>query len=168
MTVPREKRYLEDYLFTKFPHGGYIKNCPLGPIIAEAAAAYPWDKAVGISRPMRPICDAFVYSTEPRLIIEAKIRYPGPAIGQLIRYSNLLPSTPELQPYLDRRVEMRLICPWATPTLEQEANLAGVRIELFMVPWIAEYVSDYHKYWTAEYRDARAAKKRLRELLGVE
>lgn len=168
MTIPREKRYLEDYIASKFPQGGYIKNCPLGPILPGAAEVYPFDKAVNVSRPFRPMADLFVYRTDPLLLVEAKIRYPGPAIGQLVRYKNLIPSTPELQPYLGREVEMRLVCPWATPQLEAEANLAGVRIELFMVAWIQEYVDTYHRYWTAEYREARAVKQKMRELFGVE
>ena len=168
MTIPREKRYLEDYIAANFPHGGYIKNCPLGPILPGPAERYPFEKAVAVSRPWRPMADLFVYRTDPMLLVETKIRYPGPAIGQLVRYKNLIPSTPELQPYLGREVEMRLVCPWVTPQLQAEANLAGVRIEIFMVAWMAEYVSDYHRYWTAEYREARAAKQRMRELFGVE
>jgi len=101
------------------------------------------------------------------VFIEAKVFKLVDGLAKLPLYASLLPTTPELHDKKDLQVVMRLVAPWTSPNVETMARSQGIEVVVFSPAWIADYVEQYQHYWTAEYREARAERQRLREELGV-
>ena len=168
MGEQRERRLISEWRAEKYPRDQHILGCPLGAIQEELVARLGLHRAIKTSRPWRMEADAVVITNGRLVLAEAKIFRPRDGIGDLLCYKPLVASTPELQPYLDRPLQLVLVIPWATQTVEDLCQAHDIRLELFNPLWVADFIESMHKYWTPEYQAARAEKKRLRTALGVE
>lgn len=168
MGQPRERRYIAEYVAKTFPDSPVKLGCPLGPGVRGLVEEYGLPKALTMSRGFRPEVDAVVVLPEKLIVIEAKIFKIVDGISKLPVYASLIPATPELWIHRKLPVEMRLITPWLTAQVQEMARGMGVEVDIYNPPWIKDYVDKMHSYWTAEAREARAAKLKLREILGVE
>lgn len=164
----RERRYISEYLLHAFPEGGYQLNVELGPIPQEYVDRYGLGKAAAIFRPTRPRVDAVKWTPDKYILIEAKIRDIKAGIGDLSYYGGMAALAPDLPFYDGQPIVRRLIVPWMLEWIRVAAEAAQVEIVVFWVEWIADYVKERQHYFTPEYRDARAEKMRLREILGVD
>jgi hypothetical protein len=164
----RERRYISEYLLQAFPEGNYQVNVELGPIPQEYVQRYGQAKAAALFRPTRPRIDAVRWTPTRYILIEAKIRDIKTGIGDLTYYKSIIPTTPDLPFYDGQPIVSRLIVPWMLDWLQPVADAAGVEIVVFHQPWIDKYVEERKHYFSAEYREARAEKLRLREILGVD
>ncbi len=135
---------------------------------AEALVAAVGARAVGWARPFRPEVDAIVFPGGKMLLIEAKILSVIDGIAKLPVYAGLVPTTPELLPYVGLPREMILVCPWQSDHVRAMADTVGVTIAVFRPAWIEPYLDSRMQYWTADYRRAREQKRALRRELGVE
>jgi len=159
---------VSEYLLEKvYPHW-YKTRVPLGPALPGTVKDHGLRKALRISRPWRPEVDAVALVGNHLVLIEAKLLKIVDGLAKLPLYKSLVPTTPELQVLEYDRVIMRLVAPWTSETMEIMASGPGIEIEVFEPEWIVDYMADQHNYWTAEYRAARAEKRRLRESLGVD
>lgn len=170
---PRKTRQVETRLVAEYlkervlPHF-FIQRVPLGNIDEELVARIGTRAALGISRPFRPEVDAVVIYEGVIEVVEAKIFKIVDGIAKLPLYASLVPHTPELKKYMPRRVGMRLVVPWTSPTLWAMAEKMNVTVEVFCPEWVKEEVERYHSYWTADYRRLREEKQKLRAYFGVE
>ncbi len=145
-----------------------IMGCPLGPVPELIIAQYGFREALRVARGIRPEVDALVIRKPHLILIEAKIFKWLDGIAKLPVYEGLLKSTPELAQYKEYDHSMILCTPWTTETINAAATAQNVKIDVFNPPWIQGYVEEMHKYWTVEYRTARAEKMRLRKVFGLE
>lgn len=168
MGQQRERRLISEYVAERFPKDRVIMGCPLGPAPEKLVATLGPRKALRMVRGMRPEVDALVVRNHKLIMVEAKIRAWVDGIAKLPLYKSLVPTTPELEQYWTYPVEMRLCFPWYSETIDQAAKNLGVVLDVYHQPWIDEYLEELGKYWSGEYITARAEKKRMREILGVE
>lgn len=164
----RERRYIAEYMHKEWPEGGYQLNVELGAIPQEYIDRYGLGKAAALFRPTRPRVDAIKWTPEKYYLIEAKIRDIKAGIGDLYYYRGMLPTTPDLPFYEGQPVVFRLVVPWMIEWIKAAADSAQVEVVVFHADWIDDYVKERQNYFTAEYREARAQKMKLREILGVD
>jgi len=156
---PRETRLCSEYVAQYFPQDLVRLRCPLGPIPKAIQEMVPGQKALTAARPWRPEVDALIIKDDKIILLECKIFKIMDGLSKLPLYRSLVPETPELQRYLDRPVEMLLVVPWTAPWIQVAAEKLGVVVDVFKPEWIAEYVEEWHRYWTREYRMARLMEK---------
>ena len=164
----RERRYISEYLLKAFPEGGYQLNVELGPIPKEYVDRLGLGKAAALFRPTRPRVDAVVWRPAKYILIEAKIRDIKAGIGDLSYYKGMAERAPDLPFYDGQPIVLRLVVPWMLDWVQIAAEAAKVEVVVFFTEWIADYVKERQHYFTAEYREARAQKMKLREILGVD
>ena len=164
----RERRYISEYMLKTWPEGGWQLNVELGPIPQEYIDRYGLGKAAALFRPTRPRVDAVKWNDKAYYIIEAKIRDIKAGIGDLSYYRGMLPRTPDLPFYDGQPIICRLVVPWMIDWIKVAAEAAQVEVKVFWVGWIDEYIKERQHYFTREYRDERAEKVKLREILGVD
>lgn len=164
----RERRYISEYMLKAFPDGSYQLNVELGPIPQEYVDRYGMGKAAALFRPTRPRVDAVRWQKDKYYLIEAKIRDIKAGIGDLSYYRGMAERAPDLPNYDGQPIICRLVVPWMIDWIKTAADAAQVEVVIFTAPWIADYVKERQHYFTAEYRDARAEKMRLRKILDVE
>jgi len=164
----RERRYISEYMLETYPEGNYQLNVPLGPIPPEMVNQYGIAKAAAMFRPTRLRVDAVASTSSYYVLIEAKLRSFKDGIGDLLTYSPLAPQTPDLPLYRGQQFKLRLVVPYDLPWLRDITGANNIEYAIFNQPWIAEYARERLNYFTAEYRNARAEKLRLREILGVD
>ena len=164
----RERRYISEYMLKTWPKGGWQLNVELGPIPQEYVDRYGLGKAAAMFRPTRPRVDAVKWDDKAYYIVEAKLRAIKNGIGDLLYYKGLVPSTLDLPFYDGQPVFYRLVVPWMLDWIQWAADAAEVEVVVFWRDWIADYIKERQHYFTKEYRDERAEKMRLREILGVD
>lgn len=164
----RERRYIAEYMLETFPEGDYLLNVPLGPIPDYLHNAHGPVKAAAIYRPTRPRVDAVKWTPYTYYVIEAKVREAKTGVGDLSFYRGLIPQTRDLPFYTGQSIVYRLVVPWALDWIQAAADAEGIEVVVYWQKWIAKYVKERQNYFTAEYREAREEKMRLREVLGVD
>lgn len=164
----RERRYIAEYMKETWPEGNWQLNVELGPIPKEYVDRYGLGKAAALFRPTRPRVDAVRWTKDAYYLIEAKIRDIKAGIGDLSYYRGMAARTPDLPFYDGQPVICRLVVPWMIEWIRVAAESAQVEVVVFMQDWIDAYVRERQHYFTSEYREARAEKMRLREILGVD
>lgn len=164
----RERRYISEYLLETWPEGDYQLNVELGPIPPDYVDRLGYGKAAALFRPTRPRVDAVKWTADAYYLIEAKIRGIKNGIGDLTYYRGIIPSTRDLPFYDGQPIICRLIVPWSLDWILTAAIASEVDVVVFYQDWIGNYVREIQHYFTPEYREQRAEKLRLREILGVE
>jgi len=168
MGEQREKRLISEWRAARYPRDPHILGCPLGAVDSELVAREGLSRAIRIARPWRLEADAVVIRPTRLIVAEAKIFRPRDGVGDLLVYKPLVPLTPELADYKDLPVELVLVVPLVTNVVREMASASGIRVDIFSPAWVADFIEEHQKYWTPEYRQARAEKLQVRKALGVE
>ncbi len=163
-----ETRMTAEYLMQEFSQFPHLQAVPLGVVDEKLMAAEGYERAIRMSRPYRPECDALVILPNYLLLIESKVWNVVNGLAKLPLYKSLIAATPELKQYMPREVIMRLVVGWSNTNLEIMARDLGVEVKIYAPAWLAAVVDGMHKYWTPEYQAARNAKLAAREYFGVE
>ena len=164
----RERRYISEYMLATWPEGGWQLNVPLGPIPEYLIKGHGLAMATAIYRPTRPRVDAVKWTPDTYYLIEAKVREIKAGIGDLVFYRGMATQGPDLPNYDGQKISFRLVVPWSIDWIAQAAAAQDIEMVVFSQPWIEDYVRGRQHYFTAEYRDERAEKMRLRRALGVD
>jgi len=164
----RERRYIAEYMKDHWPEGNWALNIPLGPIPEYLTREHGMVKAARYFRPTRPRVDAIHWTPETYTLIEAKVREAKQGIGDLIFYRGLAKETVDLPFYEGQQIQSLLIVPWAIDWIIDSGRQNDIEVDVYWQDWIQDYAEERKHYFTAEYRAARAEKKRLREILGVD
>jgi len=168
MGQQRERRLISEWALARYPRDRRILGCPIGEVRTELVSRVGQARAVRLSRPWRLEVDAVIPTADRLVVAEAKIFRPRDGIGDLLVYRAQVWKTPELQQYRDLDLDLVLVSPWESDFILELCRDGGIRLEVYGPPWVADYIEEHHKYWTPEYQAARAEKRRLREVLGVE
>ena len=164
----RERRFMSEYVMRTWPGGNAKQNVPLGEIPEELVRIHGLTAAAAVWRPSRRRVDAVAWSEDSYFIVEGKIRDPFEGLGRLIVYAEEARATPDLPGYTGQPIIPRLVVPFVSERDRRAALAHDLELVEFRPEWIADYVKERQRYFTAEYRRAREAKERMRDLLGVE
>ena len=154
------------YVKENYPDGEVRLRCPLGPIPDELKALYGPAKAARVYRPSRPEVDALVILPDALLLIEAKIFKYMDGLAKLPVYAALVPKSPELMIFSDKKVIMHLLLPAEIPWVKAAAPALGVEVYNVAPDWVHQIWQERDKYWTPSARMRRDARKALLEKLG--
>ena len=131
-----ERQYVVDYVINRFP--GRITaffNLRLGPPPAVLQKLHP-DLPAQYFKVWHRYADAVVITDDAVVLIEAKVHNPRTGIGYLLDYSQLLNSTPELKPYLNRPVRLQLVVPVPDPILRSACEQSGIEFVQYLPEWL--------------------------------
>lgn len=143
--VQRDRRYVAEWVIENYPYAEVFYNLRLGPPPAFISAAFPGVDVDRWARVWKKTCDAVVITDEEIILIEGELRRPLLALGELLIYRDLLTTTPELTPYIGKRVRTVLLCPIEDPTLELTLREHKIEKELFRPPWVEQYLREVMK-----------------------
>ena len=164
----RERRYIAEYMASAYPTGNYQLNVPLGPIPRDLVQQLGQLQAAQVFYPTRPRIDAVAWTPTEYLIIEAKIREPKHAIGDLLVYRSLIPSTLDLPMRDHQPIVAVLVVPEVLDWIRASAEEHQLRVALYKPEWIAAYWAERQNYFTRDYRLRRDEKQNMRKVLGLE
>ena len=91
-----ETRMISEYLKENYSEFSYILNVPLGAVPEDIMRKEGYQRALGLSRPFRPMADAVVILPNYLLLVEAKVWNVVNGLAKLPLYKALVPVTPEL------------------------------------------------------------------------
>jgi len=140
--TPVERRYVVEAVQAFWPDAIYKAfNVRLGRPPEELRRLHPeldrrWMKV------WLPCADAIVVTDTHLYVVEAKIRNPRQAIGQLLDYVRRVPETPELAPYAGRPIVAVLVVPFADPELVKTCKQFNIDVREFRPKWVEEYMKD--------------------------
>ncbi|MBA7691474.1 hypothetical protein ES703_100019 [subsurface metagenome] len=159
---------ISEYLKENYDGFTYTLNVPLGSVSEDLMREEGYKRALGLSRPFRPIADAVVVLPHYLLLVEAKVWNVVNGLAKLPLYKSLVPVTPELAQYRPRGVIMQLVVGWTNSNLQIMARSADVELKIYRPLWLEEVIESMHRYWTREYRDQREKRLQMREFFGVD
>ena len=137
-----ERRYVIEYVVNKFPNRIWAAfNVRLGMPPKRMREMYP-DVPPEHFKVWLPTADAVVVDGSYIYVIEAKIRQPRAAIGQLLDYARRVPETPDLRRFLPREVVKVLVVPLKDPELEKTCEMYGIKVDYFCPQWVLDYMRE--------------------------
>lgn len=136
----RERRYVPEYVNEAFPNRvAVFYNMAVGPPPEDLYKAHP-EIPLEHFRRWRFWIDAVVILPDKMILLEGKLRKPAEGLGQLLLYRALLPQTPELKPYINLPIEMRLITPRPDPRVIGVAASLGITVDIYSPQWAIDYL----------------------------
>ena len=160
-----EPRWVSEYCAEFYPEAEVRFSCPLGPIPKETERGYGLLKGLRVYRPWRPEVDAVVIRHGQLILIEAKVFKYMDGLSKLPVYKALVPETPELKPFVDRLVYMKLLIPAEISWVIAAGKNMGVEVEVWAPDYIKHVWEERDKYWTKESVEEREKRKqKLKEL----
>jgi hypothetical protein len=89
--------------------------------------------------------DAVVVTRTELVVVEVSIRSDTGDPSKLVVYGRLVPLTPELQEYRDRRLVLELVVAVEDPVVSQLAREFGIRTRVYTPLWLPEYLAQLHR-----------------------
>jgi hypothetical protein len=168
MSEPRERRLIAEWARERHPDDRVWLNTPVGVVSELELDAVDTTKQLARLRSWRLKADAIVVTGTTLKVVEAKIVSVKNGLGDLMLYRELIPDTPELQPFLPRQVECWLVAPWVTDYIVRLAERLNILIDVYNPAWVRDYVIEHSKYYTRPYQAQRAERRRVLSALGLE
>jgi hypothetical protein len=138
----RDRRYVVEFVMNHFP--GRVTaffNLRVGPAPEEMRRAHP-ELPESYFRPWKRFVDAVVVTADELIVIEGELRRPITALGELQAYAENVRETPELRPYMDRRIRRILVTPREDPMILEDAARVGVEVVFYRPVWVLEYLRE--------------------------
>jgi len=141
----RDRRYVVEYCGEKWPNDTWFFNLRMGPAPISVAEKYPGMDVDRYARVWKKTSDAVVVTKDEIILIEGELRRPTMALGELLVYRDLINTTPELQPYLGRKLRTILLCPVEDPTITMQLRDHNVELALYKPAWVETYLKEVMK-----------------------
>jgi hypothetical protein len=140
--VQRDRRYVVEYVSEHYPNDIAFFNLRMGPAPIAVAEAYPGLDVDRYARVWKKTCDAIVVTADEIVLIEGELRRPSEGLGELLVYRGLIATTPELKPYMNRKIKTILICPMADPTLTTHLKDNNIELVVYRPKWVEDYLKE--------------------------
>lgn len=140
--VLRDRRYVVEFVDQNWPRSRAFFNLRMGEPPIAVAQAYPGLDVSRYARVFKKTCDAVVITEDEIILIEGELRRPVEGLGELLVYRDLIATTPELRPYLSRKIRTILVCPLADPTMVQQLEDRDVELAIFKPKWVEDYLKE--------------------------
>jgi hypothetical protein len=135
-----ESRLMKEWLERRYPDATMTGRIRLGPTrrTAPGGNLTPAMEAMLSVENWYP--DALVLSKDELLIVEAKVNPKPAAIGEVLFYHRLIARTPELAAHVQYHFQPMVLFGEDDPDVNAFARSLGVRVEIFIPPWLAGYL----------------------------
>jgi len=141
----RERRYVSEYVSLAYPNRPVTFNLRLGQPPQEMSVRYPYHNIDRLARVWKRFVDAVVVNSSEFVLIEAKIRRPVEAVGEILTYRELLYDTPELRPWGKLPIRAEMVCPVADPSLAHQFLRLDVQVKVYAPAWVIDYLHEVNK-----------------------
>jgi len=141
VTEQRERRFIVDYVRTRYPNDRAMFNVRLGGIPAKMEGVDIGGLSSNIYKVFNRYVDAIVIAQDRLLLIEAKILVDLGAVSQLEYYRSLVPQSPDLARYSALPIDLQIVTASADPSFVAFAASKGVNIVVFRPPYAVEYLT---------------------------
>jgi len=138
-----ESRLLAEYMAEQYA-GATISFQPrLGSDPSLVGVQIMDEAEMRLARNLNRRPDAWAITATEIVIIEASMQWPTTKIGRLMEYLLLVPATPDLAPYLGRRLVGEILTAIHDPMAELLCNRHGFRYVWRHPVWMDEYLAAY-------------------------
>ena len=149
---PVEYEYLSQFVAEYYPDAKVMLNVRLGTPPESLVYEDLSESEQRMLTVYRRFCDAVIITDHELIVVEATM-WPKPQkTAELELYLNLVPHTPELQQYLDRRLVGMIVCPIDDPVMRQIVESKGFRYVVYRPEWTTEFYSKYPPSWQSAAR----------------
>lgn|SRR3990167_4684967 len=149
-----EMRMVAEYVQLTYPDDIVFMRLRLGTMIPDGPRPNLAPEEVAMLGVFRRWADAVVITKDELVVIEASIRSDTGDPSKLVIYGRLVPHTPELREFLDRRLVLELVVAVEDPVVRQLAQEMGIRTRTYEPKWMGLYLAQLHR------REARPVQAR--------
>ena len=141
----RERKYVVDYVRTKYPDSYVLYNFRVGGIPTKLEGVDITGLSSNIYKVFNRYVDAIVITADKIILIEAKILADIGAVSQLEYYASLVYQTPELAQYSKLPLELRIVTASADPSFVAYATSKGINVQVFQTQDAVDYLAQLLK-----------------------
>jgi hypothetical protein len=153
LTRNGETRLLNEWLAATHSKDLVFTRVRLGAAIPSTASEGLTAAELSMLGVFRRWADAAVVTDRELIIVEAKVKASPAAPGQLHLYAELVPYTPDLQPYLDRPLVLQLLCAVQDPAVSRLCVKFGIREVVYVPEWLPIYLGNLYRRETTPPAD---------------
>lgn len=140
-----EMRMVAEYVQRTYPQGLVYMRLRLGALQPDVGPRDLAPEEMAMLGLFRRWADAVVVTQEELIVVEASIRSDSGDPSKLVLYGRLVPLTPELQEYRNRKLVLELVVAVEDPAVSALAQEMGVRTRVYRPPWLPEYLAQLHR-----------------------
>lgn len=137
----RERRLVSEYLSQTYPNAEIREQVYLGTHTPGINVADLSQGEIRYLGRWRRYADAVVILPDKLVLVEGSMTSKAGYISQLEMYARLLPSTPELQPFVNLPLEIVYVVALEDPLVSQMAREHGINPVIFRPDWVNEFIS---------------------------
>jgi len=141
----RERRYVVDYVRTRYPDSYVIYQPKLGSIPEKYMGVDLSGLSSNIFDVTKRYADALVSLPDRNVLIEAKILFKIGAIAQLRHYATLIPQTEIPGIDTSKRLELQIVTVSVDAQDAAYASTEGVAVVVYQPQYAVEYLSSLLK-----------------------
>lgn len=134
----RERSLLGEWLAMTFPTDRVMQEVRLGGPPPAPTGFATDNSTLAYLGNRRRYADALVIRAADIILIEAKVEADPGVVSTLQLYGALLPLTPELREFKDRRLRMMLLWAIDDPVLSAIAKRAGIEVVVWCPQWVKD------------------------------
>ena len=138
---PWSTQLLREWASVKFPGQTLPEQVRLGPTSASLSGVSVSPALERALRVWNWYADGLIVLPSEIQIIEAKVQSTPTAIGQVLFYARLVPSTPEMSINLHLPIVPVVLFAESDQAVTNFAHSLGCRVETYTPPWIADYLT---------------------------
>lgn len=140
-----EMRMVAEYLRDTYPDAQVFMRLRLGTLQPDRAGEDLQEDELRMLGVFRRWADAVVVTPAELVVVEVSIRSDTGDPSKLVIYGRLVPHTPELREYRDRRLVLELVVAVEDPVVSQLAREFGIRTRTYRPSWLPEYMAQLHR-----------------------
>ena len=140
-----EMRMVAEYVQRTYPQGLVFMRLRLGVMEPDVGPRTLSPEEMAMLGVFRRWADAVVVTQDELIVVEASIRSDSGDPSKLVLYGRLVPSTPELKAFLNRRLVLELVVAVEDPAVTALAREMGIRVRVYPPPWLPEYLAQLHR-----------------------
>lgn len=138
-----EKRLVMEYLAEHYQGCEWFVQFRVGSDPGTVGVEYESEEERRLARNANYWADAIVVTPTELVVIEATMYRGAAKAGKLLEYMKLVPATPELLPYLGRRLVGEVVSAQDDPLGREVCKDLGLRFVVFTPPWLPEFWALY-------------------------
>ena len=145
LTKYGEMRMVSEYIASAYPNSISWTRLRLGSLIPDGPRPSLTAQQRAMLGVFRRWADAAVVTDTELIIIEGSLRSDTGDPSKLVLYGRLVPHTPDLKPYLGRRLVLELVAVIEDPAVSKYARELGIRTKTFTPEWWPLYLAQLHR-----------------------
>jgi len=137
---PVESKLVGEFAATRYPNCRTLQRVRVGQIPGDLDVAGLDEAEIRMLGVWRRWVDLLIVDPPVLRVVEAAMMPDPGDVSQLELYLHLLPSTPELQEFMDLRPVGMLVYAIDDPVIRRLAADRGYTVQIYQPVWLAQYL----------------------------